>query len=290
MKHILITGAGSYLGRSFREYLSQWKQDYEVQSLSLRGDWESFDFHGFDAVYHTAALVHHPETKDDPKFLPEYLSVNRDLCLKVAQKAKEAGVRQFLFLSTEAVYGLTAPYGKTVTITKDTPLCPEDNYGRSKLEAELGLAALEDEHFRVAILRPPIIYGRGCTGNFRSLQKFADKMPCFPKIENRRSMLYVGNLNALVKLLIDREDRGTFCPQDREYLCTSQVVQAIAEARGKHLPLVPGFSWSLHLLRHLSGSVDKAFGSLCYDQALSDYPENYRLTDFPESVRLSAEP
>lgn len=290
MKHILITGAGSYLGKSLGEYLGQWENDYEIRFLSLRGDWESFDFHGFDAVYHTAALVHHPETKDDPEFLPEYLSVNRDLCLNVAKRAKQASVRQFLFLSTEAVYGLTAPYGKTVTITKDTPLCPKDNYGRSKLEAEQGLAALEDEHFRVAILRPPIIYGKGCTGNFRSLQKFAKKMPCFPKIENRRSMLYVGNLNALVKLLIDREDRGIFCPQDREYLCTSQVVRAIAAAQGKRLPLVPGFSWSLYLLRQISRSVDKAFGSLCYDQALSAYPENYRAVCFPESIQLSVNP
>lgn len=290
MKHILITGAGSYLGKSLGEYLGQWENDYEIRFLSLRGDWESFDFHGFDAVYHTAALVHHPETKDDPAFLPEYLSVNRDLCLNVAKRAKQASVRQFLFLSTEAVYGLTAPYGKTVTITKDTPLCPKDNYGRSKLEAEQGLAALEDEHFRVAILRPPIIYGKGCTGNFRSLQKFAEKMPCFPKIENRRSMLYVGNLNALVKLLIDREDRGIFCPQDREYLCTSQVVRAIAAAQGKRLPLVPGFSWSLYLLRQISRSVDKAFGSLCYDQTLSAYPENYRAVCFPESIQLSVNP
>ena len=290
MKHILITGAGSYLGKSLGEYLRQWENDYEIRFLSLRGDWESFDFHGFDAVYHTAALVHHPETKDDPEFLPEYLSVNRDLCLNVAKRAKQASVRQFLFLSTEAVYGLTAPYGKTVTITKDTPLGPKDNYGRSKLEAEQGLAALEDEHFRVAILRPPIIYGKGCTGNFRSLQKFAEKMPCFPKIENRRSMLYVGNLNALVKLLIDREDRGIFCPQDREYLCTSQVVRAIAAAQGKRLPLVPGFSWSLYLLRQISRSVDKAFGSLCYDQALSAYPENYQAVCFPESIQLSVNP
>ena len=142
----------------------------------------------------------------------------------------------------------------------------------------------------MAILRPPIIYGKGCTGNFRSLQKFAEKMPCFPKIENRRSMLYVGNLNALVKLLIDREDRGIFCPQDRDYLCTSQVVRAIAAAQGKRLPLVPGFSWSLYLLRQISRSVDKAFGSLCYDQALSAYPENYRAVCFPESIQLSVNP
>lgn len=288
MKKVLITGSTSYLGRSLREYLEGFPGEYQVEALSLRGDdWKGFDFRGFDCVYHTAGLVHHKETKDDPAFLPEYQTVNRDLTLAVAEKARTAGVKQFLFLSTEAVYGLTAPFGKTVTITKNTPLSPKDNYGLSKLEAEEGLQKLSSESFRVAILRPPIIYGKGCTGNFRTLEKFAQKMPCFPKIENQRSMLYIGNLNALVKHLIDRDDAGIFCPQDRQTHCTAQVVQAIAKANGKNLPLVPGFGWTMHLLRHLSGSVDKAFGSLCYDAELSAYPEAYQVTDFPESVYLS---
>lgn len=288
MKKILITGASSYLGRSLREYLEGFPEEYQVEALSLRGDtWKHFDFTGFDCIYHTAALVHHKETKDAPAFLPEYRKVNRDLTLEVATAAKAAGVAQFVFLSTEAVYGLTAPFGKTVTITKDTPLSPKDNYGISKLEAEQGLQKMASDIFRVAILRPPIIYGRGCTGNFRTLEKFAQALPCFPKIENRRSMLYIGNLNALVKHLIDGSDSGIFCPQDRQTHCTARVVQAIAKARGKSLPLVPGFGWTMHLLRHLSGSVDKAFGSLCYDADLSAYPKDYRITDFPESVYLS---
>ena len=288
MKKVLITGASSYLGRSLREYLGGFPGEYRVEALSLRSDsWRAFDFTGFDCVYHTAALVHRKDTKDDPAFLPEYRKINRDLTLAVAEKAKESGVKQFLFLSTEAVYGLTAPFGKTVTITKDTPLCPKDNYGRSKLEAEQGLQKLASGSFRVAILRPPIIYGKGCTGNYRTLEAFARKMPCFPKIENQRSMLYIGNLNALVKHLIDRNDAGVFCPQDKETHCTAQVVRAIARAHGKNLPLVPGFAWTMHLLRHLSGSVDKAFGSLRYDAALSAYPEDYQITDFPESVYLS---
>lgn len=288
MKKVLITGASSYLGRSLREYLEGFPEEYQVQSLSLRSDdWKAFDFTGFDCVYHTAALVHQKGTKDDPAFLPEYQRVNRDLALEVAEKARASGVKHFLFLSTEAVYGLTAPFGKTVTITKDTPLSPKDNYGLSKLEAEQGLEKMASDSFRIAILRPPIIYGRGCTGNFRTLEKIAGKLPCFPKIENRRSMLYIGNLNALVKHLIDRGDVGIFCPQDKHTHCTAQVVQAIAKANGKELPLVPGFSWAMHLLRHLSGSVDKAFGSLCYDADVSAYPEDYQITDFPESVYLS---
>ena len=284
MKKILITGTKGYLGTSLKQYLAQWPE-YAVTSLSLREDrWEAFDLRGYDAVYHAAALVHQKKTKDDPACLGEYRKINRDLTLRLAEKAKAAGVGQFLFLSTEAVYGLTAPYGKEIVIGANTPTAPVDNYGISKLEAEQGLQALASGSFRVAILRPPLIYGKGCTGNFRTLEKMADRLPCFPKIENRRSMLYVENLNALVKLLIDRQEGGLFCPQDPEPLCTSQVVRAIAQAKGKRLALVPGFGWAVGLLRHMSGSVDKAFGSLRYDEALSRYPQPYQLVSFPESV------
>ena len=287
MKRILITGTKGYLGTSFEQYLAQWPE-YKVDRISLRdGQWESRDFHDYDAVYHAAALVHQKRTKDDPAYLDEYRKINRDLTLSLAEKAKKEGVKQFLFLSTEAVYGLTAPYGKETVITADTPTAPVDNYGISKLEAEQGLQALASDSFRVAILRPPLIYGKNCTGNFRALEKMAEKLPCFPKIENHRSMLYVGNLNALVKLLIDRQDCGLFCPQDPEPLCTSEVIRAIAKAKGKTLPLVPGFGWTLHFLRHVSGSVDKAFGSLRYDPSLSAYPEHYQRFSFPESVYLT---
>jgi len=287
MKRILITGTKGYLGTSLEQYLTQWPE-YEVDRISLRdGQWETRDLSGCDAIYHAAALVHQKRTKDDPAYLDEYRKVNRDLTLSLAEKAKKEGVKQFLFLSTEAVYGLTAPYGKETVITADTPTAPVDNYGISKLEAEQGLQALASDSFRVAILRPPLIYGKDCTGNFRTLEKMAEKLPCFPKIENQRSMLYVGNLNALVKLLIDRQDCGLFCPQDPEPLCTSEVIRAIAKAKGKTLPLVPGFGWTLHFLRHVSGSVDKAFGSLRYDPSLSAYPENYQRYSFPESVYLT---
>lgn len=288
MKKILITGKGSYLGSSLREYLAPFPESYRVDAISLRSsDWQSVSFEGYDAVYHTAAIVHQPGSKDNPRELARYRQVNCDLALRVAEKAKASGVGQFVFLSTMAVYGLTAAYGKTVTITAQTPTRPTDNYGRSKLEAEQALQALEDDHFRVAILRPPMIYGRGCKGNFRSLLSFAGKLPFFPKVDNQRSMLYVGSLNRLVQLLIDRNDRGIFCPQDRDYVNTARMVKTIAEAQGKRLVLIPGFGWCLRLLRHLTGAVDKAFGSLCYDQALSSYAADYRPVSFPESVRQS---
>ena len=288
MKKILITGKGSYLGNSLKAYLEAFGDCYQVDCLSLRsGDWKEQSFRGYDAVYHTAAIVHQPRSKDAPGELARYRAVNCDLAVDAAKKAKAEGVRQFVFLSTMAVYGLTAAFGKTVTITAQTPTVPTDNYGLSKLEAERALLSLEGPDFRVSILRPPMIYGKDCKGNFRSLVSLARRLPFFPKVPNRRSMLYVGSLNRLVQQIIDREERGIFCPQDPEYVNTSAMVQAIAAAQGKRLLLIPGFSWALHLLRHLTGAVDKAFGSLVYDKALSKLEEDYCIASFPDSVKQS---
>lgn len=288
MKKILITGKGSYLGNSLKAYLEAFGDCYQVDCLSLRSwDWKEQSFRGYDAVYHTAAIVHQPRSKDAPGELARYRAVNCDLAVDAAKKAKAEGVRQFVFLSTMAVYGLTAAFGETVTITAQTPTVPTDNYGLSKLEAERALLSLEGPDFRVSILRPPMIYGKDCKGNFRSLVSMARRLPFFPKVPNQRSMLYVGSLNRLVQQIIDREDRGIFCPQDPEYVNTSAMVQAIAAAQGKRLLLIPGFSWALHLLRHLTGAVDKAFGSLVYDKALSKLEEDYCIASFPDSVKQS---
>lgn len=289
MKRILITGAGSYLGRCLREYLAQWPEDYAVTAISVRDDsWKEISFSGYDAIYHTAALVHMEQNKNDPAQAGEYRRVNAVLPVEIAQKARAEGVGQFVFLSTASVYGLTAPLGKTVLITGDTPLNPVDNYGTSKAEAEAGLTRLETERFRVAILRPPMIYGKGCKGNYRTLAAIAKKLPCFPYVENQRSMLYVGNLCRLVQLLIDNEERGIFCPQDRDYVNTCEMVREIAAANGRKIVLIPGFGWALKMLGTVTAKVDKAFGSLCYDRSLSDYKEDYCLKNLHDAI-LSTE-
>lgn len=286
MKKILITGGSGYLGRSLAEYLGQWPEEYAVECISVRGeDWKERSFGGFDAVYHTAAIVHQPQSKNDPAQAEAYDRVNARLPVEIAAKAKAEGVGQFVFLSTMAVYGLDAPVGKTVVIGADTPLEPRDLYGQSKAKAEEGLKALADDHFRVAVLRPPMIYGKGCKGNYGTLVKFATKLPAFPLISNQRSMLYVENLCQLVKILIDRGEGGVFCPQNREYVNTCRMMEQIALAHGKKWMLVPGLGWSMQILRHLTGKVDKAFGSLCYDPAVSGFELGYAVVDFEESVK-----
>lgn len=285
MKRILITGASSYIGCSVKKHLARWPERYQVDTLSLRDDsWRTQSFRDYNAIVHVAGIVHQAKSKDDPAQAELYDRVNHRLAVETAEKAKKEGVRQLIFMSTESVYGLTAPVGKVVTITKDTPVQPVDNYGISKAKAEESLAALREETFKVAILRPPMIYGKGCKGNYQTLAKLARKMPVFPLVENQRSMLYIDNLSEFVRLIVEDEADGLFCPQNAEYVATSDMVNRIAHANGRGILMVRGFGWALKLLSPVTGMVNKAFGSLCYDRSLSDYPKDYCITDFAQSI------
>ena len=284
MKHILITGTNSYLGRSFQTYISQFPE-YTALSISMRdGSWKEYDLDGIDVIYHVAGLAHSDSGRISPEKADRYYRVNTDLTLELAGRAKKAGVKQFIFMSSAIVYGDSNPIGKKRVICKDTPCTPANVYGDSKLQAELGLRKLEDKDFKVVILRPPMIYGRGCKGNYPLLALFAQKLPIFPDIPNERSMLYVENLMEFVRLMIKNEERGTFFPQNGEYSSTSRMVQMIARAHGRNIRLTGAFNWAVRFLGVFTPLVDKAFGNLSYDMAMSEYKEDYRLYSLSESI------
>jgi len=285
MKKILITGAGSYIGTSFERYLAQWPDRYQVETVDMIGDgWRETSFRGYDAVFHVAAIVHSEARKNDPAQQELYDRVNTRLAVETAQKAKAEGVKQFVFMSSASVYGLTASMGEVVMIDAETPMNPSDNYGISKANAEKQLLHLADCDFRLAVLRPPMVYGRGCRGNYTALSKLAQILPVFPRVDNQRSMLHIDNLTEFVRLVIDDEAQGVFCPQNAEYVNTCEMVKLIAQARGKNILIVRGFGWALKLLRPFTPMVDKAFGSLCYDRSVSAYSKNYCIKDLRQSV------
>lgn len=282
MKHILITGVNSYTGKAICEYLSSWPGKYHVQTISLRGDsWRTESFRGFDSVIHTAGIAH-DSTRNSNK--EEYYRVNSELTFDTARKAMNDGVRQLVFMSSSIVYGKSAPIGHEKIITRDSPVNPESYYGDSKVKAENMLATLEGENFRVCVLRCPMIYGRGCRGNYNALSKFARKLPFFPAVRNSRSMLYVKNFAEFVRLVVEDCAHGIFWPQNGEYSCTSEMVKMIAESHGRKILLLPGCEIPLKVLACVSGLVNKAFGSLAYDMSLSDYGKNYRLYDLRGSI------
>lgn len=291
MKNILITGAGSYIGTSFEKYIkANYSHLYTIDTVDmLDGSWREKSFAGYDTVYHVAGIAHSDTGKISKEKEKLYRSVNTDLTIETAKKAKADGVRQFIFMSSAIVYGDSAPIGKAKIITNETPADPANCYGDSKLQAELGIQPLQDEHFKVVILRPPMIYGKGSKGNFPVLEKLANKFPVFPKVNNQRSMLYIGNLVEFVRLMIENEESGMFWPQNAEYSNTSELVKMIAEAKGKKIVLVPGFGCLLKLMSHFTGLVNKAFGNLSYEEHLGDYKEEYRLYSLVQSIKETEE-
>lgn len=286
MKKILITGAGSYIGTSFEEYMKQWPDRYQIDTVDMIGDgWMKYDFSGYDTIYHVAGIAHSDNGKISKEKAKLYYEVNTKLTIRTAMKAKKSGVKQFIFMSSAIVYGDSAPIGKKKMITKDTPVKPANCYGDSKVKAENGLRKLEDENFKVVILRPPMIYGKGSKGNYPLMSKLAQKMPVFPYVDNCRSMLYIENLMEFVRLMIENEEQGTFWPQNAEYSNTSELVRMIAAEHGKRIVLVKGATILLKLAGLATGLVDKAFGNLAYDQRMSKYKEDYRKYSLKNSIK-----
>jgi UDP-glucose 4-epimerase len=287
MIRILITGANSYIGTSFANYLAQpeFAGKYQVTTLDMIGDaWRSHDFSQYDSVYHVAGIAHSDNGKISDERAKFYYAVNTDLTVECAKKAKEAGVKQFIFMSSAIVYGDSAPIGKEKLITRDTPVNPANCYGDSKVQAENGIRPLDCDTFKVVILRPPMIFGKNSKGNYPLLSKLARKLPAFPKVENKRSMLYIGNLVEFVRLMIENGEHGTFWPQNPQYSNTSVVISLIAKAHNKRCVLIPGFGWALKLLSLATGLVNKAFGNLAYDQSMSVYKDSYQKFSLQEAI------
>lgn len=279
MKKILICGAGSYIGVSFEQYMAQFGGEYSIDTIDMQDiSWREHSFSGYDCVYLVAGIAHRKETKENAHL---YYEVNRDLAIEVAKRAKDAGVSQLIFLSSMSVYGV-----ERGVITSATSPAPKSNYGRSKLEAEQGMAALCDENFKICTLRPPMVYGKGCRGNFGTVVALVRKLPFFPKVKNQRSMIYIDNLSLFVKIAIDRGLSGLYFPQNREYINTSEMAGIIAERLGKKCPRSALLGLCAKMAIPFVGMAKKAFGTLIYqDTEVLDF--EYAVISSDEGVRRS---
>ena len=263
MKKILITGADSYIGTSLEAYLRD--KPYEITTLDVREErWREASFSGFDTVLHVAAIVHQ---KERPEMEALYFRVNRDLALEAARKAKAEGVRQFILMSSMSVYGID-----TGVITPETLPQPVSFYGKSKLAAEELLQKEADEGFKVCILRPPMVYGPGCKGNFQTVVKLVKRSPVFPQLRNQRSMIHIDNLCEFLKLCVDRGESGLFFPQNREYMQTSRMARTIAGKLGRRVFFSRLIGFAVRLTIPFLSLTKKAFGTLIYrDTERHDY-------------------
>ena len=285
MKKVLITGAGSYVGESVRRYILSTSSDFQIDAVDTMGDnWKNADYSQYDVVYHVAGIAH---VNADPKMEALYYKVNRDLTIEVAKHAKAAGVKQFIFMSSQIVFHESQSL-KTEVLTAQTKENPNGFYGDSKLQAELGIKPLEDENFKVCILRPCMIYGPNAKGNFPRLAKLACKTPIFPCWHNKRSMLYIDNLAEFVKQAVLRELSGTYYPQNRELADTVEIIRFFAKAAGHRIwitKLLNPFVW---LGSFVLQPLNKMFATYYYDPEMSKMGFDYQRVSFEESWRRVA--
>jgi len=260
MKNILITGASSYIGMSFAKYAYG---KFNIKSISVRDDkWKEFDFSHIDTVLHCAGIAHISSKKDTP-----YFAVNCDLTVSTAKHAKTAGVKQLVFLSSMSV------------------LDPQSPYGASKLAAEQKLHALASDSFNICIMRPPMVYGYGCKGNFPRLIKLATKLPFFANIKNQRSMIYIDNLSEFICQAIAENKTGTHNPQNMEYVNTTELVKLIASLHGRRMPTTKLFNPIIKFLQKKIKPLDKLFGNLTYVKTGDE--ADYNVVNFEDSVQAS---
>ena len=268
---VLITGKNSYVGKNIGNFLLY--KNMEVKYVSVRNGISEDEFTDVDVVVHCAAIVH----KKEAKFAILYDKVNYELTVDIAEKAKKKGVKQFIFMSTMAVYGKSEG-----EINGNTPLQPKTLYGESKLKAEKALEKIADENFKVSIIRPPMVYVRSCPGNYKKLRMLALKLPVFPLVENKRSFIYVENLAYFVWNTISEGKEGIFMPMDSKTESTDTMSKYICSVNNKEIKFSPFLGKMVKKIP--LNSLKKAFGSLYYG---NDIAEVVSFTGFQEAINYT---
>ncbi|AOM81651.1 NAD-dependent epimerase/dehydratase family protein [Salisediminibacterium beveridgei] len=279
--NVLITGNNGYVGNRLKKWLKN-RHDFNVDTVGVRdNEWEKLDLSFYDAIVHAAGIAHMKETKENKSL---YYEINRDLTIKLAQKAKRDGVPHFIFMSSMSVYGI-----ETGVIDRNTTPKPKSNYGISKLEAEKSLMTMINRSFTVSIIRPPMIYGKDSKGNYAKLSMIVKKLPIFPNIQNERSMLFIDNLNEFIASITREPISGYFHPQNESYVCTTDMVREISTIHNKSILFTKIFNPIINIINN--PILDKMFGSLIYskDIDLKKKHNEYNIISFSESIKLTEE-
>lgn len=295
-KYVLITGEGSYIGESFKQYAKEYYGKYlEIDTVDMiDGTWREKDFSSYDTVFHVAGIAHADLGNVDEDTKKKYYMVNTDLAIETAEFAKAACVKQFILMSSMIIYGESAGYGKKKIIDEHTIPAPANFYGDSKWQADKGVRRLCSPEFHVAVLRPPMIYGNGAKGNYATLVKLAKKLPIFPNVDNERSMLYIENLCEFLCLLILSGEEGIYFPQNAEYIKTADMVENVAKYSRHKICITKTLNVFIALAGHFQGKLsemlDKAFGNMVYAKKLSHYEGiEYQTILLDESIKRMLE-
>jgi len=281
MFNTLITGENSYIGNSFEKFiLSSQSSEVTVNKISLRDkNVVQLDLNKYDTILHVAGIAH---TSTDENMRRLYYDINTNLTYELAKRAKENGVKHFVFLSSIIVYG-----SNHTSINANTIETPDDFYGDSKLQAENKIKNLESNDFTISIIRTPMVYGPKSKGNFAKLVKHSSKLIIFPNVNNIRSQLYIYNLCALIYGVIIRGIGGTIHPQNDEKLSTFTLIKLIRQAEGKKTLGVSIFNPVLNILSAKISIFSKLFSNLYYEDDITFNKFNYNMYNNEDSVKTS---
>lgn len=261
MKQVLVTGESSYIGISFKKWAKENNKDIEINFISLKNNnWMHRDFRKYDVVLHLAGLVHKKEKQNSYE---EYNKINYELTKNFFEVCRSNSVDQFIFMSTFSVYGKEGNLDEINVINKKTIENPTTFYGKSKLKAEKYLISNKKDT-KLSIVRPPMVYGEGCTGNYKTLKKISLLSPIFPYIENKRSVVNINKLCFEIFNIINEKKDGIFIVQDENYMNTSLEVKKIAEISGKKIYLSRFLGRLLIKVGKNNKTINKVFGSLIY--------------------------
>lgn len=253
---VLITGEHSYIGQNIKDYLLN--NGYDVFTLSVRNDsWKNYDFSDIDVVVHVAGIVHRNEKDVEPSL---YQKINSDLTFEIAEKAKRNHVQQFVFLSTIGVYGKTVG-----NININTKPEPTSLYAKSKWDAEQRIKHLNDQNFKVCILRPPMVIGKNAPGNFMKLVSVVKKIHIFPKYQNQRSYIKIETLAENIEMHIRNKNEGIYIPQEKFYLSTYTEIKKICQDNHIFVISTSLFNPFIRFLINRSTIIGKVFGNFIYE-------------------------
>ncbi len=280
---ILITGKNSYIGNSVKSWLNLKEPSYLVDDISLRNkDLKTISFKNYDVIFHIAGIAHITSKK---KMVDGYFRINRDLAIEVAKKAKEEGVKHFIFTSSMAIYGDDRSIGDFRPIEVDKP-SPNNAYSQSKLEADLYIQKLQDGSFDVSVIRMPLVYGKFSKGNFLKLVNLSKRITIFPAVKNIRSILHINNLSELVRLIILNRLKGLFFPQDEKYFSTNNFIFKMRSSIGKKTIFIPFLSFPLSLLGLFIKPIQKIYGNKYYEITQSSILNlNYQLFSVEDFIK-----
>lgn len=262
-KTVMVTGASGFVGSNF---IKKYKDEFNIIPVCLiKKTPEELNYEGVDCILHLAALVHQMKGVPEEK----YFEINTELTRRVAEQAKKAGVKHFVFYSTVAVYGTHGCIEKKMILSSVSPTNPKTPYAESKLKAEKILENLSDKGFAISIIRPPMVYGEGCPGNMKKLCKLVKYFPVLPfgNNKNKRSLIEINNLIEITMEIIKNKTEGLTLALDNKNLSIKQIVEMIALKQGKRRMLL---KMPLFLILFLSKIFPTTIKSLYGDLRFSE--------------------